>query len=299
MNITYLYYLLKSTYQNIRQHLVINLISIFTITFSLVIFGLYSFGYLNLKKTLDDWRTDFQVIVYLQDSIGQKQLKFLQHLCESHPLVSRVVYIDKNKAMQHFRQSLGKDSTLLQGLKGNPLPASLELQLKSEVQGMQAVESLVGCIRQQPGVDELQYGQQWLNHFFSIMRLLHIFGLGVTGFLFFVTIFIVSNTIKLSFYSRRDAIDIMELVGATRFYIAIPYLLEGLFQGLIASLLSVAAVYGIYYYLVAWLQRSFPFLQGMVSLTFFTPRMLGGFVILGVLLGGLGFLVSFKWIRGN
>ncbi|MEA2108038.1 MAG: permease-like cell division protein FtsX [Pseudomonadota bacterium] len=299
MNITYLYYLLKSTCQNIRQHLVINLISIFTITFSLVIFGLYSFGYLNLKKTLDDWRTDFQVIVYLQDSISQTQLKSLKHLCESQPVVSRLVYVDKNKAMQHFRQSLGKDSTLLQGLKGNPLPASLELQLKSEVQGMQAVESLVGRIKQQPGVDELQYGQQWLNHFFSIMRLLHIFGLGVTGFLFFVTIFIVSNTIKLSFYSRRDAIDIMELVGATRFYIAIPYLLEGLFQGLIASLLSVAAVYGIYYYLLAWLQRSFPFLQGMVSLTFFTPRMLGGFVILGVLLGGLGFLVSFKWIRGN
>jgi cell division transport system permease protein len=299
MNITYLYYLLKSTYQNIRQHLVINLISIFTITFSLVIFGLYSFGYLNLKKTLDDWRTDFQVIVYLQDSISQTQLKSLKHFCKSHPVVSRVVYVDKNKAMQHFRQSLGKDSSLLQGLKSNPLPASLELQLKSEVQGMQAVESLVGRIRQHPGVDELQYGQQWLNHFFSIMRLLHIFGLGVTGFLFFVTIFIVSNTIKLSFYSRRDAIDIMELVGATRFYIAIPYLLEGLFQGLIASLLSVAAVYGIYYYLVAWLRRSFPFLQGMVSLIFFTPRMLGGFVILGVLLGGLGFLVSFKWIRGN
>ncbi|MEA3241336.1 MAG: permease-like cell division protein FtsX [Pseudomonadota bacterium] len=299
MNITHLYYLLKSTCQNIRQHLVINLISIFTITFSLVIFGLYSFGYLNLKKTLDDWRTDFQVIVYLQDSISQTQLKSLKHLCESQPVVSRLVYVDKNKAMQHFRQSLGKDSTLLQGLKGNPLPASLELQLKSEVQDMQAVESLVDRIKQQPGVDELQYGQQWLNHFFSIMRLLHIFGLGVTGFLFFVTIFIVSNTIKLSFYSRRDAIDIMELVGATRFYIAIPYLLEGLFQGLIASLLSVAAVYGIYYYLVAWLQRSFPFLQGMVSLTFFTPRMLGGFVILGVLLGGLGFLVSFKWIRGN
>ena len=141
---------------------------------------------------------------------------------------------------------------------------------------------------------------EWMScSMVSSMRLLHIFGLGVTGFLFFVTIFIVSNTIKLSFYSRRDAIDIMELVGATRFYIAIPYLLEGLFQGLIASLLSVAAVYGIYYYLVAWLQRSFPFLQGMVSLTFFTPRMLGGFVILGVLLGGLGFLVSFKWIRGN
>ena len=299
MNITYLYYLLKSTYQNIRQHLVINLISIFTITFSLTIFGLYSFGYLNFKKTLDDWRADFQVIVYLRDSISRQQLKSLRHLCESNPAVSRVVYVDKNKAMRHFRQSLGKDSTLLQGLKGNPLPASLELQMKDEVQDMQAVESLVARIRQEPGVDELQYGQQWLNHFFSIMRLLHIFGLGITGFLFFVTIFIVSNTIKLSFYTRRDAIDIMELVGATRFYIATPYLLEGLFQGLIASLLSVAAVYGIYYYLLAWLQRSFPFLQGMVSLTFFTPRMLGGFVILGVLLGVVGFLVSFKWIRGN
>lgn len=299
MNITYLYYLLKSTSQNIRQHLVINLISIFTITFSLVIFGLYSFGYLNLKKTMDDWRADFQVIVYLQDSISQSQLKSLRHLCASQPLVSRVVYVSKNKAMQHFKKSLGKDSTLLQGLKSNPLPASLELQLKSEVPDMQAVESLVDRIRAQPGVDDVQYGQQWLHHFFSIMRLLHIVGLGVSGFLFFVTIFIVSNTIKLSFYSRRDAIDIMELVGATRFYIVIPYLLEGLFQGLVASLLSVAAVYGIYYYVTAWLQRSFPFLQGMISLAFFTPLMLGGFVILGISLGVLGFLVSFRWVRGN
>lgn len=299
MNITYLSYLLKSTYQNIRQHLAINLISIFTITFSLVIFGLYSFAYLNLKKTVDDWRADFQVIVYLQDSISQTQLKSLRHLCESQPVVSRVVYVSKNKAMQNFKQSLGKDSTLLQGLKSNPLPASLELQLKSEVPDMQAVESLVDRIREQPGVEELQYGQQWLHHFFSIMKLLHLFGLGISGFLFLVTIFIVSNTIKLSFYSRRDAIDIMELVGATRFYIAVPYLLEGLFQGLVASLLSVAAVYGLYYYLAAWLQRSFPFLQGLVSLAFFTPRMLGGFVILGISLGVLGFLVSFKWVRGN
>jgi len=299
MNITQIFYLLKSAYQNIRQHLVINLISIFTISFSLVIFGLYSCGYLNLKKTLNDWRTDFQVIVYLQDSISQAQLKSLRHFCKSQPLVSRVIYVDKKQAIQHFRQSLGKNSTLLEGLEGNPLPASLELQLKSQVEAMKQVEDLAGRLKQQPGVAELQYGQQWLDHFFSLMRLLHTFGLGITGFLFFVTIFIVSNTIKLSFYGRRDTIEIMELVGATRLYIAIPYLLEGLFQGLIASLLSAAAIYGIYYYLVAWLQQSFPFLQGMISLVFFTPRMLVGFIILGVVLGGLGFLVSFKWIRDN
>ncbi len=299
MKMTYFYYLLRSTYQNIRQHLVINLISIFTIAFSLVLFGLYSFGYLNLKKTLEDWRTDFQMIVYLEDSISKSQLNSLRHFCESSPAVARVVHVSKKQAMQRFRKSLGKDSSLLRGLKENPLPASLELQLKNKVKDMQAVENLAKQIGKQPGVEELQYGQQWLRHFFSLMKLLHIAGLGVTGFLFFVTVFIVSNTIKLSFYSRRDAIDIMELVGATRFYIAVPYLLEGIFQGLVASLLSVGAVYALYYYLVSWLRQSFPFLQGMVSLAFFTPGMLGGFVALGVLLGVLGFLVSFKWIRGS
>ncbi|MBN2332090.1 MAG: ABC transporter permease [Deltaproteobacteria bacterium] len=298
MTIHYLIYLLKTAYQNIRQHLVINLVSIVTISFSLVVFGVYSFAYLNLKKNITDWQADLQITAFLQDSATRQQQQSLEDFCRHLSGVERVTYVSKQEALARFRRMLGqKDAALLAGVEENPLPASLELQLDKKLQEAGVVEALADQIAAQEGIEEVQYGQRWLRKFFSVVRLIHVFGVVVTGFLFFVTIMIVSNTIKLSFYSRQDTVDIMELVGATRFYIAIPYLLEGVFQGVIASLLALGMVYGIYRYLVYWLQSHLYFLEGVISLTFFPPFLLGGFVVLGILLGIVGFLVSFRWLK--
>ncbi|MBW1645206.1 MAG: ABC transporter permease [Deltaproteobacteria bacterium] len=299
MKANHIFYLLRATYQNIRQHLVINLISILTIAFSLVVFGAYFFGYLNLQQTLSRWRADIQVIAYLKDDISRRQLQQLETFCRRQPEVAKVVYVSKKEALQRFRESLGQGSRLLEGLEDNPLPASLEINLREGVRELPVIEKLTARLAARPGVEELQYGQQWIAKFYSVLNLLNIFALGITGFLFFVTVFIVSNTIKLSFYSRRETVDIMELVGATRSYIAVPYLLESLFQGAVASLVALGILYSLYFSLAQWLQERFYFLQGVVAVRFFPPLVLAAFILLGVGLGLLGFLVSFRWLRGS
>ncbi len=299
MKANHLYYLFRSTYQNIRQHLVINVISILTIAFSLVVFGAYFFGYLNLQQTLTRWRADIQVIAYLKDDISRRQLQQLRDFCRRQPEVARVVYVSKKEALARFRESLGPGSSLLQGLEDNPLPASLEINLKDEVRELPAIKKLTARLASRPGVEELQYGQQWIAKFYSVLNLLNLFALGITGFLFFVTVFIVSNTIKLSFYSRRETVEIMELVGATRAYIAVPYLLESLFQGAVASLVALGILYSLYFSLARGLQEKFYFLQGVVNVGFFPPVVMAAFVALGIFLGLLGFLVSFRWLRGG
>jgi cell division transport system permease protein len=288
---------LRSTWQNIRQHLVINAVVIVTITFSLVLFGLYGLAMKNIMQSVRLWQADLEMVVYLQDDISAARLKELKAFCRAQYGVASVGYTSKAEALKRFRRTLGAEAHLLAGLTENPLPASLELQLTDELTDAAAMDDLALVLGIQDGVAEVQYSRQWLTHFFSLLRFLRLGGMLVTGFLFVMTVIIVSNTIKLSFYSRLDAIGIMELVGATKLYIAVPYLLEGMFQGALAAILALAVLYGLFRYLAGWLQENLSFLVGTWAWRFFSLPQLAAFLALGVMLGVTGFLITFRWLK--
>ncbi len=292
----YLYPLFKLTGNNIRRHPVINLISISIISIAMLLLALYFLGYSNVARIVSVWRADLRIAVYLVDDIDAERMSALKNYCRELDEVIRFDYVSKEQALENFKVTLGEESNFLSGLPGNPLPASLELFLDSEVADVDDVERLARQLQRQVGVDEVAYGSRWLRQLFSLLKTVKYFGFIFAAFLSVVTVFIVASTIRLSLYARSETIRVLHLVGATRSFIALPYLFEGVFQGVVASSLALGFAFAGFRHFKVWLQTQAPQWSIAPQLKFFTALPLLLFLLLGTILGIAGFLLSSRWI---
>jgi cell division transport system permease protein len=292
---SYLFPLLKLTANNIRRHPVINLISISIIAVAMLLLSLYFLAYSNASRIVSAWRSDLRVIVYLEDDIPADRLEALKNFCRDLDEVVNLKYVSREQALENFRKALGEDQDFLKDLPENPLPASLELYLDAEISSLQDVEHLARQLERQVGVEEVVYGSRWLRHLFSLLRVVKYFGLLFAAFLSLMTVFIVASTIRLSLFSRREIIRVLYLVGATRWFVAMPYLLEGIFQGTLASLLALGLAYGGFVSFRDWLHAQVPQWPIAARLEFFPPSFMVIFLCLGTGLGVAGFLLSSRW----
>ncbi len=289
--------LFKLTGNNIRRHPVINLISISIITISMLLLILYFLGYSNAARIVSSWRADLRIVVYLQDDIDAERLATLKSFCRELDEVIRLDYVSKDQALKNFKVTLGDDADFLADLPENPLPASFELFLDSAVVDVNDIERLARQLQRQVGVGEIAYGSSWLRQLFSLLKTVKYFGVLFASFLSAVTVFIVASTIRLSLFARRETIRVLHLVGATRSFIALPYLFEGVFQGAVASILALGLAYAGFIHFKEWLQIQAPQWPFALQLKFFTILPLLLFLLMGTFLGIAGFLLSSRWIR--
>jgi cell division transport system permease protein len=279
---------------NIRQNVFVNVVTVGTITLALLIVSLFLLIFVNLESAAENWSERVQVTVYFDKELtGQEQSAFREKI-SALPGVSRVSYVSREEALKRFKGRLRGQETLLEGVRPEILPTSLEIALKRSHRETASVEEFVTKLKRIPGITEVQYGEEWVRRFNSFLNFMRLLGALLGGFLVIAVIFIVSNTIKLTIYSRRDELEVMSLVGATRFFITAPFLLEGLIQGLTGSVLSLALLYGLY---EGFLQNAGSFITfnpAASGLTFLPVEHLSGLLLAGALLGFIGSLTSLK-----
>jgi cell division transport system permease protein len=201
-----------------------------------------------------------------------------------------VEFISKDEAMRELREGLGAQSKLLNGLTENPLPASFEVVFKDARTSGADPEKIKERLEKTEGVEEVQYTEQWLERFRGLMLILKVSGYIIGGLLCVAVLFIVTNTIKLTIYSRRDEIEITKLVGGTDWFIKIPFLIEGAIQGIFSGLIALLILFLVYaLFSLKSVQVLGLFVLDIVFLS-------GGYVIfimaLGLVLGVLGSLIA-------
>ncbi|MDD2735005.1 MAG: permease-like cell division protein FtsX [Desulfuromonadaceae bacterium] len=279
---------------NIRQNVFVNVVTVGTITLALLIVSLFLLVFVNLESATENWSERVQVTVYFDKELtGQEQSAFRQKITELSG-VSRVSYVSRDEALKRFRGRLRGQETLLEGVSSEILPTSFEIALKRSYRDTVSVEEFVTKLKRISGITEVQYGEEWVRRFNSFLNFMRLLGALLGGFLVIAVIFIVSNTIKLTIYSRRDELEVMSLVGATRFFISAPFLLEGLIQGLAGSTLSLALLYGLY---EGFLQNAGSFITfnpAASGLSFLPVEHLLTLLLAGALLGFIGSLTSLK-----
>ena len=168
------------------------------------------------------------------------------------------------------------------------------LGLHSQFRNEQGIAAVIEQLENQLEVDDLRYGQKWLERFNNFVRMLRFVGIVLGGFLLFAALFIVSNTIKLTLYARRDELEIMALVGATMRFIKIPFMLEGAIQGLLGGLLSLAFLSLSFVFIISRSLNSFWLTPTDFDLLFLTVNQQVILVVAGVILGVLGSLSSLR-----
>jgi len=287
-------YFLTRALTNIRQNIFVNVVTIGTITLALLIVSLFLLVFVNLENAAENWSERVQVTVYFDRELTAQEQSMLRSKIMALQEVSRVSYVSRDEALKRFKSRLRGQETILEGVRPEVLPTSFEISLKRSSRDTQGVESFVASLKRIPGITEVQYGEEWVRRFNSFLNFMRLLGALLGGFLVIAVVFIVSNTIKLTIYARRDELEVMSLVGATSFFIKTPFLLEGLIQGLAGSLIAVALLLAMY---AGFLHNAGSFLTfNPVSsgLGFLPLAYVGGIVLSGAILGFIGSLTSLK-----
>jgi len=285
-------YFLRKAYRDIRRNIWVNGVSIGIIVFTLLIFSIFLLVLINLNKLLVHWEGKIQVISYLKDDISTNEVKHLERHILDLREVRSIKYVSKSDSTILFKGFFGNQKGILEGLDLDILPASFEIQLKKEFYRGQGVNEFVKKLSRLKGITDIQYGQEWITRLSVIVHLLRWGQWIVGGILFLAISFIISNTIKLSIYSRKEEIEIMRLVGATDGFIKIPFLIEGFFQGVSGAILSVGLLFLFYQ---SFLLKSGPFMKaylGQIVFSFLPWNSIGGVMLVGIFLGFLGSSLS-------
>ena len=285
-------YFLKKALENFRINPFLSLVALSTIAVSMLILGLFALIFLNVQQFLHQWGDELQITVYLDESISPEQAQELRKKVDSWPAVKNSTYIDKEQALARFRMQLREYAGILEGLRANPLPASLELELRPQVSRSGSIEELTTRLERLPGVAEVQYGKRWVARLRLFVDVLKLVGITVGGLLLLATIFVVSNTIKLTFYARQQELEIMRLVGATELFIKAPFLIEGLLHGVCGALLATGGLLLLLFLFFSHL--NLPIRLALVPGFQPSVQLIAGFVGLGLLLGGLGSSISLR-----
>ncbi|MFA7404643.1 MAG: permease-like cell division protein FtsX [Pelobacteraceae bacterium] len=287
-------FFLSRAITNIRQNVFVNVVTVGTITLALLIVSLFLLVFVNLESAAENWSERVQVTVYFDKELTSQEQAAFREKISALSGVSRVGYVSRDEAMKRFKSRLRGQETLLEGVRPEVLPTSFEIALKRSHRDTTSVEAFVVALKRIPGITEVQYGEEWVRRFNSFLNFMRLLGALLGGFLVIAVIFIVSNTIKLTIYSRRDELEVMALVGATRFFIKAPFLLEGLIQGTAGSILSVALLFGLYEGFLHNAGSFLTFNPATSGLSFLPIEYLAGLLCAGALLGFIGSLTSLK-----
>ena len=292
MRIGLLVYFLRKALENIWINPFLSLVTLSTIAISMLILGLFSLIYLNVQQSLHQMGGELQITAYLQETISSEQAEVLRSKVADWPEVEGITYISKEQALALFRSQLREYAGILEGLKENPLPASLELTLMPQYGRSGNIKEFSTRLGRLPGVADVQYGRKWMAKLRVFVEVMKLVGITVGGLLLIATIFVISNTIKLTFYSRREELEIMRLVGATDFFIKAPFLIEGLLHGLGGALLAAGGLSLLILFLFSHLDL--PLRLAVMAGSLPTGQLVAGFLGLGLLLGVLGSMVSLR-----
>jgi len=289
-----LIYFFRRALRNMRQCPFLCSVAIGTAAVALTIIALFAMVVLNVQQLTERWSRQVEVVAFLDQVPGPKALQNLQEKILKLPEVEEVEYISREKAMALFKKRLGDDADLLDGVDPEILPASFEISLKPPFRNQAGVTEVVDKLHGQVGLQDLKFGGEWLEKFESFVSLLKLGGAVIGGFLLFAALFIVSNTIRLTQYARRDELEIMGLVGATSMFIKTPFLIEGALQGALGGSLAIGASFALYRFFLHDSLSSLLLASGSGGIVFLPPAFQVLLLGAGIFLGLFGSLVSLR-----
>ncbi len=253
--------------RNLRQTWPSQLMTLLTVSLSVLIFAFFYLVYTNMLNIGDKLGDDLRLIVYLEEQPGPEMQEQLRRKITNFDEVEEIHFISKEEAYDRFIKQLAQNKDVLDEMPRDFLPASIEVVPLKTLRGLSQIKLFSDYLAKLPGTIKVQYGQEWVERFYSFTRLLSIVVLLSGNLLILTTVFMVAYTIRLTIMGRQAELELLKLVGATNNYIRTPFLLEGLLQGMLGSTLGLLSLY----LLFDWIKMQFsgPGLLSLFDFTFF------------------------------
>jgi len=281
--------LLRRAVDALRRAPFVTAVVVGTIFAAVLVTGLAAGALRGGARLVSTWAAGVPVSVYLAPGAD---LEAARRAAEALAPGFRVEAVTPEEALRRLRASLGDDGGALEGLGNGALPASLEVRAPGLT--VERARALAAALRRVPGAAEVDDAAEWLARLETLLRRARAAGTVLLLALAAAVAVLVSSTLRLAIYARRDEIEIMKLVGATDAYVAAPFLLEGVILGLGGALLAVAVLAAAAGVLLPRLAAALP-LAGSLSRADLLPgSLLAALVGGGSALGGVASALSLR-----
>lgn len=285
-------YHLKQTWRNIGQSWGTQVMTLFTVSLSVLIFSFFLLVYVNIQVAGDRFSDELRLTVYLDHEIVPEMQPQIRKKIMEFSEVENIVFVSRKDAFDRFKKLLGRDSDVLEDLGAEIMPPSVEVYPLRDLKHLTQLKEFSDYLATLPGAQKVQYGQGWVErfgHFTALIRLIVI----LSGILLIMaTGFMVSYTIRLTVVAKEAELEILRLLGASSPYVQTPLLIEGLLQGILGSCLGIGLLYAIY----TWVQGSMtgPGFMHLFELSFFSPLTAAAIILISIAMCTGGSLIAIR-----
>ena len=282
-------YLTKEGFRNIRSNKLMSLASVAVLMSCLIMIGVAYMLFVNINLILGDISQQNIIMVFIEDDATDAEIEQMGKEIDAIDNVEEKVFVSKEQAFPEVMESLGSTATLFEGMESELLPDSFEITLKD----MALYDDSVEQLEKLDNVLQLRHNRDFARQLTQIRTTAGYISIAVILMLLVVSLFIISNTVRVTMFNRRLEIKIMKSVGATKWFIRWPFMVEGVVLGIISGLASLAIVFGIYQagikavnsMIAIFSSNTAPFKEHVLIL-------LGAFMMVGIITGALGSIVS-------
>lgn len=292
MKISTLFYTLWQGIKNLFRNKLFTLTSIATISSCLFLFGIFYAVLANFQNIVKTAEEGVCVVVFFDEGISEDRIGEIGEMIKKRGEVSAINFVSADEAWESFKEYLGEYS---EGFLENPLADSANYEIYLNDVSMQ--NSLVTFLESVDGVREVKRSELTALTLDGVNKLIGYVSLGIILLLFFVSIFLISNTVTIGIQVRKEEITIMKYIGATDFFTRAPFVIEGILIGLIGSSIPLGVIYFLYNRAIGFVTDSFSVLSQLLN--FLTIEEIFKVLLpLSLAIGvGIGFFGSFSTVR--
>lgn len=234
-------YLLRETTSNLGRNITITLASILTVAVSLALVGASLMLRTGVENATRRWQGGIEFVIFLRPDATQQQIDALSQELERSPEVDHFVFVDQPAALAEFKQLFADSPELVDILEVKDMPTSFRVEPTNKE--VDAVESLGSTFRARSGVKDVIFASKTIRLIQQLSSRLTVGIFVIAAVLLGAAGLLILNTIRMAMFARRREIEVMKLVGATNWFIRVPFMLEGLVQGLIGAFLALSLIH--------------------------------------------------------
>jgi len=255
-------YALRETASNLTRNFTITLASIMTVVVSLALVGASLMLRQGVQNATRRWQGGIEFVVFMNPNASQDQTDTVKKSLDENPQIQRFTYVNQKASYVEFKQLFHDQPELIKSVNASDLPPSYRVVPVNKTE--KNIDQLGKTYGSMPGVKEVSYASATIRAVQELSQRLTVGIIVVALVLLGAAILLILNTIRMAMFARRREIEVMKLVGATNWFIRVPFMLEGLIQGVAGALLAVLALASFKPFFQSWLpnRQDFPLVSG-------------------------------------
>lgn len=285
-------YLIKEGYHNLNKHGSKTISTMLIICATMLILGIFIIILQNVNENVETLRLEQGLQAFIEDKATDEDVAYMEDEIRLIPGVSEIQYMSKAEAYEDAKEQFKDQDYFLEGLEDLEIfPASFIVKFTN----IEEAETIKEAVEKIDGIYNVKYNADTIDAVISISRVANYFILGVGIVLLVVSVFIISNTIKLAVYSNKREIFIMRYIGATNSFIIKPFIVEGAIMGVMSALISFIIISIVYVYIYATLNSSYALgVFKFIPYSTIWYQILIAYIALGLFIGVFGSAISLK-----